>query len=193
MPRVDPTEFESLSLEAFQLVQGFALHDVWLVELEGSASCTVQDLRSLITPERFRSLNPAVRTLFFVRSALGRIFRLDSASNDGPTRRVVEKVPAQLANASLVPPGTRDGPFTTLYALPTEAVYQVSNATVHAILIAALTQSVSGHRFFWATYVKPVGCITSLYMRVIDPFRRAIVYPGLESWLKRAWLTRFRL
>ncbi len=193
MPRVDPTEYESLSLEAFQLVQGFDLHDVWLVELEGSTSCTVQDLRSLITPERFRSLNPVVRALFFIRSALGRIFRLDSASSDGPARRVVERVPARLANASLVPPGTPEGPFQTLYTLPAEAAYQVLNATVHAILIVAVTQSVSGHRFFWATYLKPVGRITSLYMRVIDPFRRAIVYPGLESWLKRAWLTRSRL
>ena len=186
MPRIDSTEFESLPLEAFQLIQGFTLHDVWLVELEGSKSRTLQDLRSALGAERFRSVNPMVRTLFLVRSALGRLFRLDSVSNDEPARRVLDRVPARLAKASLVPPGTPEGPFVTIYALPTEAAYQALNATVHAILVVALVKSVSGHRFFWATYIKPVGRITSFYMRVIDPFRRAVVYPGLESWLKRS-------
>ena len=87
-------------------------------------------------------------------------------------------------------PGTPEGPFQTLYALPDEAAYQALNATVHAILIVAVVRSVSGSRFFWATYVKPVGRITALYMRVIDPFRRWVVYPGLESWLKRSWSER---
>ena len=87
-----------------------------------------------------------------------------------------------------MPPGTPEGPFQTLYSLPGEAAYQALNATVHAILIVAVVKSVSGYRFFWATYVKPVGRITALYMRIIDPFRRLVVYPGLESWLKRAWL-----
>jgi hypothetical protein len=103
---------------------------------------------------------------------------------------VLDAVPARLANASLVPPGTPEGPFQTLYVLPTEAAYQVLNATVHAILILAVVKSVKGHRFFWATYVKPVGRITSFYMRIIDPFRRVVVYPGLESWLKRTWMER---
>jgi len=187
LPRVDPAEFESLSLEAFRLVEGFSLHDVWLVELEGSMGCTVQELRSLFTPERCRTLSPPVRILFLVRSLLGRVFRLDSES-DQFVRQVAERVPPELANASMVPVGTPEGPFVTLYALPTEAAFQVVNATVHAILIVALVKSDCGHRFFWATYLKPVGRITSLYMRLIDPFRRIIVYPGLESWLKRVWL-----
>ena len=183
---MDPAEYESLPLEALQIVEGFALHDVWLVELEGSTDCTVEDLRSLITPERLRSMNRMVRVLFLVRSALGRVFRLDSKVNEA-ARRVAEIVPADLLNASLVPAGTPQGPFVTLYVLPMEAAYQALNATVNAILIVALVKVASGHRFFWATYLKPVGRITQFYMRLIDPFRRLIVYPGLESWLKRAW------
>ena len=188
MPRIDPVEYESLPLEAFRLVHGFTLHDVWLVELEGTASCTLQDLRRLVTPGRRRALSPIVRALFVLRSVLGRVLRLDSRPSDALARRLVEQVPARLANASAVPPGTREGPFETLYVLSDEAAYQVLNATVHAIVVVALVGSDSGHRLFWATYVKPVGRITSLYMSVIDPFRRAVVYPGLESWLKRAWL-----
>jgi hypothetical protein len=176
-----------LPLEAFGLVNGFELHDVWLVELDGAMSCTVQDLRSLITRDRLRSLSPAVRALFLVRSVVGRILRLDSPSNDQPARGIVETIPTRLVRASLVPTGTPEGPFTTLYVLPAEAAYEALNATVHAILVVALTTSDAGHRFFWATYLRPVGAITSIYMGLIDPFRRTVVYPGLESWLKRAW------
>ena len=192
MPRVDPTEYESLPLQVFQLVQGFALHDVWLVELEDAPACALQDLRSLMTPESLRSLNPVVRSLFFLRSVLGRIFRLDSTPATESSVGLIERVPAALADASLVPPGTQEGPFQTLYALPNEAAYQALNATVHAVLSVAVIKYRSGYRFFWATYVKPVGRITSFYMRLIDPFRRIVVYPGLESWLKRKWQTHRR-
>lgn len=193
MPRVDPTEYESLPLQVFQLVQGFSLHDVWLVELADAPDCTLQDLRGLMTPESFRSLNPVVRSLFFLRSVFGRVFRLDSMPSDESAPDLIERVPAPLADASLVPPGSPEGPFRVLYLLPTEAAYQAVNATVHAILSVALVRSESGYRFFWATYVKPVGRITSVYMRIIDPFRRIVVYPGLESWLKRVWLTHRRI
>ncbi len=190
MPRIAPTEYESLPLKVFGLAEGFPLHDVWLVELDDAPRCTLQDLRGLMIAENFRSLNPVVRGLFALRSILGRIFRLDEMPADESTRGLIESVPVDLAEASLVPPGTPEGPFQTLYALPNEAAYQALNATVHAILSVAVIRSGSGYRFFWATYIKPVGRITSFYMWLIDPFRRIVVYPGLESWLKRLWLKR---
>ena len=81
--------------------------------------------------------------------------------------------------------GTLDGPFTLLYATNDEAVYHIVNSTVDAMLLLALEPNQSGQRLLWATYLKPVGTITRLYMALIDPFRRFVVYPGLESWLKR--------
>jgi hypothetical protein len=156
VPRVEPSEFESLNLDAFRFVEGFELHDVWRVELPGSGPRTIAGLRGLLTPERRRSVNPVVRGLFSLRSALGRLFRLDP-----------------------------EGAWTTLEEKPSEAVYEVINATVHALLVVALVESGTGYRFFWSTYLKPVGRITAIYMALIDPFRRAIVYPGLENWLVR--------
>lgn len=190
MPRIDPAEYRSLPLEVFPLVDGFPLHDVWLVELEDAPGCTLPELRALMTPESFRFLNPVVRSLFATRSILGRVFRLDSASDPGVDAELSEKLSASLVDRSLQPPGTPEGPFRTLYVLPHEAAYHVRNATVEAILSVAVVHVTSGHRFFWATYVKPVGRITPFYMGLIDPFRRVVVYPGLESWLKKLWRQR---
>ena len=148
MPRVDPAEYEALPLEAHEVAREFApIHDVWCVELEGGGHRTVAELRSALS-EHLATLPFRVRALFALRSVLGRIFRLDPA-----------------------PRGT-DGAFEQLYMLPDEAAYQVHNATVRAIVAIALTRSETGRRFYWATYVRPVGRITALYMGLIDPFRR---------------------
>lgn len=187
MPQVDPSEFEALSLNSFELTRGLPLHDVWTAELVGGSDCTVQQLRNLLTPERLRSLPFPVRALFAIRSSAGRALKLDGPSRAGMRPGLVDTVPAALAEASLVPPGTPAGAFRTLYALANEAAFEAHNATVHAVLVVALVPAETGHRLYWGTYVEPVGRITRFYMGLIDPFRRWIVYPGLESWLERAW------
>ena len=61
------------------------------------------------------------------------------------------------------------------------------NATVHAFLVLALSSRPDGHMLYWAIYVKPVGALTGLYMALIDPFRRWIVYPALIAEMQDAW------
>jgi len=187
MPQIDTGTFETLSLRGAEIVRGYRLHDVWQVDLEHGASCTVPRLLTLINGEQRPPVNTAVRLLFWIRSVLGRLFRLDGPRDATRGSELVDALPPALARASLVAPGTAQGPFTTLYVLPEEAAYEALNATVHAILVVALVHSETGSRFLWAVHLKSVGRITAFYMGLIDPFRRAIVYPGLESWLKRAW------
>ncbi len=185
MPRAGPTEYLRLDLHAPGLTAGFPLHDVWQVDLEGTRELSIQDLRRLATPEAARLLGLQVRALLRLRSVLGHIFRLDGTSRRSPGSDLVDSVPSAVAAASQVPPGTVQGPFTTLYALPHEAAYEASNRTVHAILVVVLVTSSGRQRLLWATHVKPIGRITAIYMKLIDPFRRTLVYPGLEAWLKR--------
>ena len=81
--------------------------------------------------------------------------------------------------ASHVPTGTADGPFRVLYAYPRESASEIWNATVHAVSTYALVERAAGYRLYWAIYVRSVGRITAPYMRLIDPFRRLIIYPAL--------------
>jgi hypothetical protein len=64
---------------------------------------------------------------------------------------------------------------------------EARNATVHGFLAMALVPRPGGYLVYLAVYVKPVGRITAIYMRVIDPFRRLIVYPGISRQLQTAW------
>lgn len=187
MPQAQSSEFEALSLHATELTRSIPLHDVWTVDLVGGGECTIQAIADLLTPENIRTLPFPVRALFAIRSGAGRAFNLDGASHLDSQPSLVDSVPAELAEASLVPPGTPARAFRTLYALADEAALEARNATVHAVLVVALVPSATGHRLYWGTYVEPVGGITRFYMGLIDPFRRWIVYPGLESWLIRSW------
>jgi hypothetical protein len=58
---------------------------------------------------------------------------------------------------------------------------------VHAFSVFALLERSSGYRLFWAIYVRPVGRITSWYMRLIDPFRRVLIYPAVLRYVRAAW------
>jgi hypothetical protein len=79
------------------------------------------------------------------------------------------------------------GAFRFLYELDDEALLEIRNATVHAFLCTALRPSDTGYRLFWAVYVRPVSWLTPLYMALIEPFRRFIVYPSLFRSVARAW------
>lgn len=187
-----PAEALSPDLRSRVLVDGFPLHDVWQTVLPGSGrACTIPALLDVVASRGTRGLPWIVRILFGVRAVAGRILRLDVAPSKAADA-AVRAVPAPLAAASRISPGTPEGPFVTLYRDDLEAVYAAVNATVDARLLVAIEPTEDGYRLTWATWVRPVGRITRAYMALIDPFRRHLVYPGLERWLQDAWASGTR-
>src|SRR5438045_3689512 len=83
---------------------------------------------------------------------------------------------------------TMRGPFRTLYVFPTETLAEVQNATVHAFLATALVPRDGGYTLYWAIYVRSDRLATRLYMALIDPFRRRIVYPAIVRSIHAAWV-----
>jgi hypothetical protein len=78
-----------------------------------------------------------------------------------------------------------------LYVLDRESLMEIRNATVHAFLSSVLVETPSGYRLYWAVYVKPVSRLTPLYMALIEPFRRFIVYPAIFRRIRRGWEERY--
>lgn len=186
--QVDAAEFAELDLHAHAILADVPLHDVWRVSLPGDApDITLDDVAGFLHFDELSQLNPAVRALFALRSALGRIFRL---GDDEPIPRSdswQEHVPEALRTASDPAPGSPQGPFRVLYALPHEGLSEIRNATVHAFSAMALRPASDGHTLYWAVYVAPVGTITRFYMALIDPFRRWLVYPTILRHVRRRW------
>jgi len=190
--RASPAEWNRLDLRVHALLAGVPLHDVWSVDLPGGRSgLTLSDLRTIFA-ERLAMSNAAVRFLFSLRRAIGRVFGWERArEHSDPPPIFRDRLTAATRSASLVPTGTAEGPFRVLYMLPRESASEICNATVHAVSSYALVEHAAGYRLYWAIYVRSVGRMTAPYMRLIDPFRRFIVYPALLRSIRTAWMRDF--
>jgi hypothetical protein len=188
--RVPAEEYLRLPLEAHALLADVPLQDVSAIDLPGGGpGRTIADVRALT--KRGRPASGVVRLLFGVRSLVGRLLGWDRAEHERPELSYRGRLGAALVARSLEPPGTPDGPFQTLYLLEREGAQEIRNATVHAFLAFALVERERGYRLYWAVHVAPVSPFTRVYMAVIEPFRRFIVYPSLLRQVRRAWIARY--
>ena len=186
--RVTPEEYERIDLRAHSLLADVPLHDVWMVELAGGGpGRTMVDLRGLLSLENLTAANPAVRFLFGLRAWLGPVFGWDREPLQASRESFLQRLSAADRESSLVAPGTPEGSFRVLLVSPREAISEIQNSTVHAFSVFALAEHSSGYRLYWGIYVRPVGRITSWYMRLIDPFRRVIIYPAVLRYIRAAW------
>jgi len=186
--RIAPDEYARLDLRAHALLGDVPVHDVWALDLAGGGpGRTIADVRRLLAGERFLRANAAVRFLFALRGWLGRKLGWDRERPEQARESYLDRLSAADREQSRVAPGTPEGPFRTLFVSDRESIAEVRNATVHAFSVMALEEAAFGHRLYWAVHVRPVGAITSVYMRLIDPFRRLIVYPALLGFVRRAW------
>jgi Protein of unknown function (DUF2867) len=189
--RVTPEEYRKIDLRAHSLLAEVPLHDVWAVDLvRRRGGRTIVDLREVMAKKDLRSANPAVTLLFALRALLGRAFGWDRTPSHASEESFLNKLSPADRATSLVAPGTREGPFTVLFVSPREAIAEIQNATVHGFSVFALVERPSCYRLYWGIYVRPVGRVTAAYMRLIDPFRRFIVYPAVLRQISEAWSRR---
>jgi uncharacterized protein DUF2867 len=186
--RVTTDEFQRLPLRAHALLADVPLHDVWAIDLRGGgAGRSIVDLRALLSKGKLTAANPAVNFLFWFRMQLGRVFNWDQEPRGASSKSFIHRLSPADREASLVPPGTHEGSFTVLYVSEREAISEIQNSTVHGFSVFALIERSSGYRLYWAIYVRPVSPFTSWYMRLIDPFRRVIIYPAVLRHIEVAW------
>jgi hypothetical protein len=186
--RTAAAEFSALDLRCHSLLADVRLHDVWRIPLDGGgAGRTMRDVLAAAPFAVLARSNIIVRALFALRFGLGRILRWDEPRHDPLAESYLRRLTDDDRARSLGAPGAPAGPFRMLYVFPDEAVAEVRNATAHAFVAMALRARRGGYVLYWAIYVKPVGAFTRLYMALVDPFRRLVVYPALIRATQAAW------
>ena len=184
----DSSEYLNYDLRAHTILGRIPIHDVWRLDLPGGGEGrTTADIRTLALEIRPDFI---VRTLFAFRRMLGHVFFWDKVSDDAD-ELFQDSVTEEDQLQSLVTPGIKDGPFTVLYVHKEEAMSEIHNRTVHAALVWVLKKRKDGYRLYWAIYVKPVSRFTAIYMILIDPFRKLIVYPSLLHRLHKSWCRKY--
>jgi len=191
MPRISREEFEHLPLRVHDFLIGVPLHDVWVVDLPR--------VRAGITLDEFLrgggalplTPSPVVRALLGIRFFVGRLLGWDREPDETVRETFAARLTAADRTKSLAPPGAREGVFRLVYRFENEQLLELTNRTAHAAALSALVEATNAYRFYFGVYVRRVGRLTPVYMALIDPFRRLIVYPSLLLSIRKTWNQTF--
>ncbi|MFY9730375.1 MAG: DUF2867 domain-containing protein [Candidatus Acidiferrales bacterium] len=195
MPQISPAEFYALPLRVHTLLADIPLHDVWAVDLpahRGSVTLCeflrrTRENRSHEADVEISRFPLVARALFGLRFFLGRVFGLETQPKEASVVSFGNRLTVEDRARSIVEPGTAEGLFRFVYRFENEQLVEIQNRTVHAAALSALAEKNEGYRFYFAIYVRPQTWITPLYMGLIDPFRRWIIYPALLKKICADW------
>jgi len=194
MPQISPAEFHALPLRVHAFLADVPLHDAWAVDLPKRHSGVTLSEFLRASQDGFEGADakvnrfpPVARALFGLRLFLGRIFRLDAEPKDALAASWGNRLTAEDRARSLVASGTSEGGFRVVYRFENEQLLEIQNRTVNAAALSALTERADGYRFYFAVYVRRSSWITPFYMRLIDPFRRWIIYPAMLKTIRATW------
>lgn len=195
MPQISPAEFYSLPLRVHTFLADIPLHDVWAVDLpahsDGVTLCDflrrARENKSDRAGSEISRFPFAARALFGLRFFLGRILGLEAEPKDAPVASFGNRLTVEDRARSIVEPGTAEGMFRVVYRFENEQLVEIQNRTVHAAALSALAEKADGYRFYFAVYVRPQTWITPLYMGLIDPFRKWIIYPAMLKNIRATW------
>jgi hypothetical protein len=191
MARISTQEFKRLPLRVHEFLAGVPLHDVWAVDLPRT--------RSGITLDEFLrtanacpcTLPPLVRALLNIRLFVGRLLRWDREPAATAWETFATRMTTADRSKSLAPAGTRDGLFRVVYRFDNEQLLELINRTAHAAALSALVETPNAYRFYFGVYVRSVSRLTPVYMALIDPFRKVVVYPSLLRSVRAKWNKTF--
>src|SRR5271165_5633320 len=192
MPQISPAEFHALPLRVHTFLAGVPLHDVWAVDLSARRhGVTLSEFLGRARPDgsdaEINRFPPMARALFRLRFFLGRIFRLEVEPQDASAASFANRLTAEDRAGSSVVPGTPDGMFRAVYRFENEQLLEIQNRTVHAAALSALAERADSYRFYFAVYVRPGKWITPMYMGLIDPFRKWVIYPAMLKTIRATW------
>jgi hypothetical protein len=131
------------------------------------------------------------RALVNLRLFLGRLFGWDREPPANAWESFATGLTAADRSKSLAPAGTREGVFRVVYRFENEQLLELINRTAHAAALSALVETANAYRFYFGVYVQRVGRFTPVYMALIDPFRKLIVYPSLLRSVRETWNQTF--
>jgi hypothetical protein len=193
MPQVSTQEFERLPLRVHAFMAGVPLHDVWAVDLPRTRpGITLVEFLGT-GGARLCRLSPVVRALLSIRLFIAPLFGWDRE----PARTTWETFRTRLTAAdrskSLAVAGTRERLFRVVYRFENEQQLEVINRTVRgAVLsVSALVETPNTYRFYFGVYMRNLGPFTPVYMALIGPFRKLIVYPSLLRSVRTSWNQAF--
>ncbi len=188
--KVDERHHRNTPFVVHRIAADFELLDVWRVDLVSEDERGFDAfLDCFWTAMDVASRSPLAR----LRVRLGARFGWDEGEARAIPGDVTTSVAARLTADDArrnrmrndAPSPLRVAGVKTIYVFGDEALYEISNATVHALIHVGWSSDPSSAEL--AIYIKSRGLRSRLYMAAITPFRHLVVYPQLLRLIERLW------
>ncbi len=187
-----------------KLAYDFELLDAWEypISFKPSEGDTLYKFRKIAIEPTFKNAfnNSISGLLFKFRAQVGRLFKIDENVNklsipnsleyhltDRMTTEEKERHSSQL-DIDIRTNNYLD--FKTVYSFKNETLNEISNTSEHALMHYSWIKKSNGNfSIQMASYVKHRSKFGPFYIKLIEPFKRKIVYPYLFGEFVRRWNT----
>jgi hypothetical protein len=177
-------------LRVHSFLAGIPLRTLERVELPGGREgMTIQEISDVVGfgGEVKMKVGPVTEALFRLRTLIGRILRWDEAKKLVESASFVPRLSDDDRARSLIVPGKSAGISRILYQFENEMLGEIINRTVHCFWLMATEQTANGYALWFAVYVKKLNWFTPIYMALISPLLKWIIYPAMLKGVRRRW------
>lgn len=187
-------KFNSLNLKAHEFLSGIPVHSLDTVDLEGGRErMTILDVYEAagLSDLGKTELGFFTKFLFDLRGLIGKIMRWDDVPQLIEKHSYLKKLSADEREKSLVPSGKTEGIARVLYCFDNEMLLEIINRTVHCFWLLTTEKTANGYRLYNAVYVKKLNWRTPVYMTLVSPMLKWIIYPAINKSILENWKRSF--
>jgi hypothetical protein len=187
-------KFNRLPLRVHSFLAGVPLRTLQRVELPGGrAGMTLPEINAVLGFSSAESIEvgAVTRALFWLRNLVGRLLRWEDAEDLIASHTWLTRLSAEERGRSLVTPGKVEGISRVLYCFEHEMLAEIINRTVHCFWVMAAEETAGGYELRMAVYVKKLNWFTPIYLALITPMLKWIIYPSMMKGVRRRWERAF--
>jgi len=141
--------------------------------------------------DKEQKVGPLAQALFWLRGLIGRIFGWDDVPDLISSNSFLNRLSEEDRARSLVRPGTASGISRILYQVDDEMLGEIIDRTAHCFWVMIVERTSTGYRLWMAVYVRRLSAFTPIYMALISPVLKWIIYPELKRSIKARWAEAF--
>jgi hypothetical protein len=182
--------YRQTPLRVHSFLAGVPLRTLERVELPGGREgMTIEEISDVVGfgGEVEMEVGPVTQALFQLRTLVGRILRWDETKELVKSVSFISRLKEEDLAHSLIVPGKPAGISRILYQFENETLGEIINRTVHCFRLMAAERTANGYALWFAVYVKKLNWVTPIYMALISPLLKCIIYPAMFRGVRRLW------
>jgi hypothetical protein len=190
----DKINYERLPLFAHDFLTGVPMTSLYRLDLPGGRrGMTVLEIKEAVgfNTEQLET-GILTKSLFWLRGLIGRVFGWDEDEELTGSVSFLPRLTAEERGRSRMEPGKKEGIGRVLYCSENEFVAEIINRTVHCFWVMAKDETADGYALYMAVYVRKLNWFTPIYMALVTPMLKWLIYPALNKSVKRNWLATQR-